>query len=54
MRASDGGAGSVLDRPGCVLLDTNHLERALRAILMGRKSWNFCWTELGAKHVGIA
>jgi len=21
---------------------------------MGRKSWNFCWTELGAKHVGIA
>ena len=48
------GAGSVPDRPGCVLLDTNHLERALRAILMGRKSWNFCWTELGAKHVGIA
>ena len=20
---------------------------------MGRKNWNFCWTELGAKHVGI-
>ncbi len=20
---------------------------------MGRKSWLFCWTELGAKHVGI-
>jgi hypothetical protein len=20
---------------------------------MGRKAWNFCWTELGAKHVGI-
>jgi transposase len=37
-----------------VPLDTNHLERALRAIPMGRKSWNFCWTELGAKHVGIA
>jgi transposase len=34
-------------------LDTNHLERALRAIPMGRKNWNFCWTELGAKHVGI-
>jgi transposase len=33
--------------------DTNHLERALRAIPMGRKNWNFCWTELGAKHVGI-
>jgi hypothetical protein len=33
--------------------DTNHLERSLRAIPMGRKNWNFCWTELGAKHVGI-
>lgn len=20
---------------------------------MGRKNWNFCWTELGAKQVGI-
>ena len=37
-----------------VPIDTNHLERALRAIPMGRKSWNFCWTELGAKHVGVA
>jgi hypothetical protein len=37
-----------------VAIDTNHLERALRAIPMGRKSWNFCWTELGAKQVGIA
>ena len=36
-----------------VSLDTNHLERALRVIPMGRKNWNFCWTELGAKHVGI-
>ena len=34
-------------------IDTNHLERALRAIPMGRKNWMFCWTELGAKHVGI-
>ena len=33
--------------------DTNHLERALRVIPMGRKNCNFCWTELGAKHVGI-
>ncbi|EQD52848.1 transposase IS66, partial [mine drainage metagenome] len=32
-----------------VPIDTNHLERALRAIPMGRKNWNFCWTELGAK-----
>ena len=36
-----------------VPLDTNHLERALRVIPMGRKNWLFCWTELGAKHVGI-
>lgn len=36
-----------------VPLDTNHLERNLRAIPMGRRNWLFCWTELGAKHVGI-
>ena len=36
-----------------VPIDNNHLERALRAIPMGRKNWMFCWTELGAKHVGI-
>lgn len=36
-----------------VPIDTNHLERALRVIPMGRKAWLFCWTELGAKHVGI-
>jgi hypothetical protein len=36
-----------------VPLDTNHLERALRVVPMGRKNWNFCWTELGAKQVGI-
>jgi transposase len=36
-----------------VPVDTNHLERALRVVPMGRKNWNFCWTELGAKQVGI-
>ncbi len=35
-----------------VPVDTNHLERALRVIPMGRKNWLFCWTELGAHHVG--
>ena len=35
-----------------VPLDTNHLERALRVIPMGRKNWLFCWTEVGAHHVG--
>ena len=41
-----------LEDPG-VPLDTNHLERALRPIPLGRKNWLFCWTELGAEHVGI-
>jgi hypothetical protein len=29
------------------------LERALRVIPLGRKNWLFCWTEVGAKYVGI-
>jgi transposase-like protein len=37
-----------------VPLDTNHLEREIRAIALGRKHWNFCWTELGARYVGVA
>ena len=36
-----------------VPIDTNHLERALRVIPLGRRNWLFCWTELGAKQVGI-
>jgi len=36
-----------------VPIDTNHLERALRVIPMGRKNWLFCWTEAGAEQVGI-
>jgi transposase len=36
-----------------VPVDTNHLERSLRAIPMGRRNWLFCWTELGAKQVGV-
>lgn len=34
-------------------LDTNHLERTIRAIAMCRRSWLFCWTELGAEYVGV-
>jgi transposase len=34
--------------------DTNHLERALRVIPMGKKNWNFCWTEVGAELAGVA
>ena len=36
-----------------VPIDTNHLERALRPIPIGRKNWMFSWTELGAQHVGV-
>jgi len=36
-----------------VPIDTNHLERALRPIPMGRKNYLFCWTELGARHLGV-
>jgi len=35
-----------------VPIDTNHLERTLRVIPMGRKNWLFCWSELGAHQVG--
>lgn len=41
-----------LDDPD-VPIDTNHIERVIRPIPMGRRNWLFCWTELGAQHVGI-
>ena len=34
-------------------LDTNHLERALRVVPMGRKNYLFCWSEIGAEQLGI-
>jgi hypothetical protein len=36
-----------------VPVDTNQVEREIRPIALGRKNWMFCWTEIGAKHVGI-
>ncbi|MEK6747738.1 MAG: IS66 family transposase, partial [Pseudomonadota bacterium] len=36
-----------------VAMDTNHVERTLRVIPMGKKNWLFCWTEAGARDVGI-
>ena len=36
-----------------VPIDTNHLERAIRPIPMGRRNWLFCWSELGAKHIAV-
>jgi transposase len=46
------GLAVYLDDPD-VPIDTNHLERALRVIPLGRKNWMFSWTEVGAKHIGI-
>lgn len=46
------GLSVFLEDPA-VAIDTNHIERALRPIPMGRRNWLFCWTEVGAKHVGI-
>ena len=34
--------------------DTNHLERQVRPIAIGRKNWLFCWTEVGAEYAGVA
>ena len=36
-----------------VQMDTNHLERLLRCIPMGRKNYLFSWTETGAEHIAI-
>jgi transposase len=44
------GLRLYLDDPD-VPIDTNHLERALRPIPMGRKNWLFCWSEVGAEAV---
>lgn len=46
------GLAVYLDDPD-VPIDTNHLERALRVIPLGRKNWMFSWTEVGARHIGI-
>ena len=36
-----------------VPIDTNHVERGLRVIPMGRKNYLFCWSEIGAEQLGI-
>ncbi len=36
-----------------VQMDTNHLERGLRVVPMGRKNHLFCWSELGARQLGM-
>ena len=36
-----------------VPLDTNHLERQIRPVAVGRKNWLFHWTEVGAEYAAI-
>ena len=48
----EAGLRVFLDDPA-VAIDTNHLERSLRAIPTGRRNWLFAWTELGAQRVGV-
>jgi hypothetical protein len=50
--AREGSLRVFLEYPE-VPIDTNHLEREIRPIAVGRKNWLFCWTELGARDVGI-
>jgi len=50
--AREGSLRVFLEYPD-VPVDTNHLEREIRPIALGRKNWMFCWTEIGAQYVGI-
>jgi transposase len=50
--AREGPLRVFLEYPD-VPIDTNHLEREIRPIALGRKNWLFCWTELGAQYVGV-
>ena len=36
-----------------VPIDTNHLERGLHPISLGKKNWLFAWTEIGAERIGV-
>jgi transposase len=48
----EAGLKVFLENPA-VPLDTNHLERQIRPVAIGRKNWLFCWTEVGAQHAGV-
>jgi transposase len=46
------GLGVYLTDPE-LQIDTNHLEREIRPVTIGRKNWMFCWTEVGAERLAI-
>ena len=52
MRAGPRNRPAGVSRIPNVPIDTNHLEREIRPIALGRKNWLFCWTEVGAECVG--
>jgi len=49
---AEAGLRVFLEYPD-VPIDTNHLEREIRPIALGRKNWLFCSTEIGAYYVGV-
>ena len=48
----EAGLKVFLEDPA-VPLDTNHLERQIRPVAVGRRNWLFCWTEVGARYAGV-
>jgi len=52
VRSRKGPLQVFLEDPD-VPIDTNGVERQIRPIAVGRRNWMFCWTELGAEHLGI-
>ncbi len=51
-RSRQGSLQVFLSDPD-VPIDTNHLERGLRPIPMGKRNWLFAWTEIGAERIGL-
>ena len=52
VRSRKGPLQVFLEDPD-VPIDTNEIERQIRPIPLGKRNWLFCWTELGAEHLGI-
>jgi transposase len=49
----EGDALSVFLNDQTVPIDTNHLERMIRPVALGRKNFLFCWTELGERYAAL-
>ena len=53
IKAGRARPGKMKDTYFWPIYGEHHLERALRAIPMGRRNWQFSWTAVGARHAGI-